>query len=414
MTRGIYLRANGEINCYCSTGEQIVLAKLPQNSFNSDFIREYYLKDKFKHIRDCMKDERLPFPIYCLKCDYFEPDEQFEPEKVETEIEWAHIEAAATCNLKCPFCVHGIPSEKRKYSREGPVLISQKFYNRLLKDIADAGLNIKWMYFSGRGEPGLHPDLWKMVKTAKGLFDTNFLVNTNGNIAYDDLIVDSGLDKIKIALESLDQATYSRYRIRGSVDRLLDLTKRIARRKEILGVKSPRIIWQKVMFNFNDSDEEFIEYQKRAIDSGVNELQFVFTWTKDSSVRRPEDFTKIFPDIEFIDWYQRFNFSIEALQSELQDVLQSKNIVSNTALISKIMRWFEFGAETRDYFDEFANLSFSDKKLYDLRKNSPYVDEYKSALKKCLFELSGLYKQKGCDKESSIYSGFSEAVNLTV
>jgi len=28
MSRGIYLRANGEINCYCSTGEQITLAKL--------------------------------------------------------------------------------------------------------------------------------------------------------------------------------------------------------------------------------------------------------------------------------------------------------------------------------------------------------------------------------------------------
>ncbi len=46
MGRGIYLRANGEINCHCSTEEQVALAELPLEgedwNFMHDFSRIYF------------------------------------------------------------------------------------------------------------------------------------------------------------------------------------------------------------------------------------------------------------------------------------------------------------------------------------------------------------------------------------
>ena len=290
-------------------------------------------------------------------------------------------------------------------------MIPVQFYNKILEDIHNAGLNIKWMYFSGRGEPGLHSDLWKMVETAKNLFDTNFLVNTNGNIKYDDMIVDSGLDKIKIAFESLYQETYGRYRVKGSVKRLLDLTQKIAERKRATDSNSPLIIWQKILFNYNDSDEELIEYQNRALEYGVDMLRIVYTWTADHSTKSPQDFPKIFPNIEFLDTYERDNIGVERMRAEFEDAFKSRHISKHIDLASKILHWFELGTETRDDYDEFATLPFADERLYALRKEDPFADEFKKILKGCLFELSAYYKKTGDDSESSSYSELSQSID---
>ncbi|WP_147819483.1 radical SAM protein [Salidesulfovibrio onnuriiensis] len=215
MTRGIYLRANGEINCYCSTGEQVTLDMLPLDRSNWHFVDDHYLKGRFRQIRTAFSKESLPFPDQCAKCNYLASQESFDASLVEREVEWLHIEPAAVCNLRCPFCVHGIPSGERTWARPKPHLLPRILYTKLLDDLKDRNMNVRWMYFSGRGEPGLHPEIWDMVAEAKSKMDTNFLVNTNGNIPYDDMIVDSGLDKIKIALDSLDPDTYSRYRRGG-------------------------------------------------------------------------------------------------------------------------------------------------------------------------------------------------------
>jgi len=403
MTRGIYLRANGEINCYCSTGEQISLVKLPLDGCNYNFVTDYYYKNKFKNIRDSIINEKLPFREYCLKCHYLDPFEKFDANKVNTEIEWVHIEATAICNLKCPFCIHGIPKKERKYSRPDPKLLPVGLYNKIIEDISSNGMNIKWMYFSGRGEPGLHPDLWRMVDIAKNKLDTNFLVNTNGNIVYDDMIVDSGLDKIKIAFDSHNQKIYSHYRINGRVNRLLKLTRMIAERKIAAKVKTPEIIWQRLMFNFNDSDEELIEYQKLAMDYGVNTLWIIYSWTDNRTLRTIDSFPKKFPNIKFIDYAEWANISMEVLNAELEKSTSENTIASYLSVIRLIMNWLKYGTVNRDRYDEFANLPISDKRIFDNIQNNPYVDDIKQAIKRSIYELSKLYKQRNEDAEHLFY-----------
>jgi wyosine [tRNA(Phe)-imidazoG37] synthetase (radical SAM superfamily) len=410
MTRGIYLRANGEINCYCSTGEQISLTKLPLDHVKYDFVADYYLKDRFRHIRDSMKENKLPFPTYCLKCNYLDPFEEFYPEEVEREIEWAHLEAAAVCNLRCPFCVHGIPKEVRNYDRSAPHLLPAALYEKVLRDVREAGLSIKWMYFSGRGEPGLHPRLWEMVAKAKDMFHTNFLVNTNGNISYTDQIVDSGLDKIKIALESLDQEIYGRYRINGKVTNIQALTEGIAGRKHKVSSSTPQVIWQKVMFNYNDSDEDLIAYQKAAARCGVDKILLVFTWTDNFSTRKPADVPNLFENIEVLDTLQRDNIPLPELRRSVADLKDRRSLPEIVWLLSRILHWFELGTENRDHYDAFANLPVYEEKLLSLRKNDPHLAEYVSAMRWCLESLADCYYQKGESDEGERYRNWADKV----
>jgi molybdenum cofactor biosynthesis enzyme MoaA len=414
MTRGIYLRANGEINCYCSTGEQISLAQLPLHSLNYNFIDDYYLNPSFQHIRQSFQDDKLPFPAYCLKCNYLEPFGEFESAKVRSEIEWAHLEAAAACNLRCPFCVHGIPFARRKYTRNGPRFLPTDLYGKLMRDTAAAGLNIKWMYFSGRGEPGLHPDLWQMVATAKNIFDTNFLVNTNGNIAFDDRILQCGLDKIKIAIDSIDAETYARYRVNGDLQKVIDLTEKISNARAKKKRAKPEIIWQKVMFNFNDSDEELLAYQQEAMTRGVDTIKFVYTWTKDFSNRRPEDLPRTFPNIEILDTLAKSKFTVAEMDYEMKRLLAQEDVPAIIRFIARILHWFELGTEDRDHYDSFASMEFSDERLYVLRKSDPLAHDYRMALKDSMVKLSEVYLNKGYTTESKKYKNFGESIPTSI
>lgn len=396
MVRGIYLRANGDINCYCSTGEQILLANIPPYSEGWNFVSDIYNNDKFTHIRESFSKNTLPFPAQCLKCNYLDPYKEYEEDKINSEIEWMHIEPSSACNLRCTFCVHGSATSQTKQHDITRKLISEESYQKILEDIRAAGMNIRWMYFSGRGEPGLHPGLWRMVRLAKKMFDTNFLVNTNGNINFSNDIVDSGLDKIKIALDSLNQDTYRRYRVGGDVNRALDLTRRIAERKKETMSTKPELIWQKVLFDYNDSKEELDHYQQQAKENGVDKLRICYTYTSGYSLSSTQDISNIFPNIEIINNRDRCDIKEEEINRSLT---HESSISLNISIIQRIYHWLELGIENRFDYNTYALLPISDIRLYSsragheefLRRITILFDQFKA--------ISTKYSSS--DKESS-------------
>ena len=256
MTRGIYLRADGMINCFCSTGELIDLAQVPFDSQDFDFINDIYWNENFRHIRDSFKKDCLPFPDICMKCKYLELYKKYEEEKAEKEIEWFHIEPASICNLKCSFCVHGDKSGHNNSKKRKPTILPRHVFKKIIDDIAKHNYSVKWGYFQGRGEPGLNPELWDMAQDIKRSVNCNFLVGSNGNIPYSDKIVLSGFDSLKIAVDSIIPEIYNRYRINGNIITIMELTKKIVAFKKKKNVKTPKIIWQKVLFDYNDSNEK--------------------------------------------------------------------------------------------------------------------------------------------------------------
>ncbi|BCS89184.1 radical SAM protein [Pseudodesulfovibrio sediminis] len=410
MTRGIYMRANGELNCFCSTGEQVTLGKLGDADDGSDFIKDIYMGKRFERIRTSMERDILPFPRQCMKCNYLQPKDNYDPAATSKTIEWMHIETSALCNLRCPFCVHGVTGD-RKPHRPKPYFLPRENWVKMLDDIKNAGLAVQWMYFSGRGEPTLHPEVWEMVQDAKTRFDTNFLMNTNGNTPFNPLIVKSGLDKIKIAIDSLDQDTYAKYRIGGKVKTMLDLTRGIAEYKAKLNVQSPTIIWQKVLFDFNSSPEEIYEYQKKAQECGVDRIRLFFTWTKGFSTHTPDDYDLFFPDIEIHNPYQKGLISADQMDLDRQNSVSSKSVPGLIKVLSDFMHWVELGTEDRIDYDRFAVLNLHSKELLSLRQDEVEGPKHLAVYRKSIRDLANLYQDLGQPGQACQYNGIADRID---
>lgn len=358
MIRGCYLRANGEMACYCGPGEEVTLAKLPVAEGDFDFIQDGYRNPAHRGVGERMRQGLLPYPAICLKCIYLEPLRDPGSDD-EQEIEWMHVEATSQCNLNCGFC---IPQKERATFREPPLYLPREAFARIVEDIARRGMRVKWMYFSGRGEPGLHPDLWEMVAMAKKRLGTDFLVNTNGNIAFDPLIVDSGLDKIKIAVDGATDDIYRRYRKGGSLDRVLNLTRSIAERKKALGCENPRIIWQYILFSHNDGDEHIAALQRLAMDCGVDEVLIKSTFTSGYSSRTLEGISRLHPALRTLDLQAMIQSKSEDLAgriSAMDAAMKAGNLDQALPLgldaAKSIFRHFVLGIERKMSYNEYGS-----------------------------------------------------------
>jgi len=336
-------------------------------------------------VRARMSEDRLPYPATCLKCIYLDMERASGVEALGEEIEWMHVEATSICNLDCPFC---IPVAERKSYRPKPHYLPSATFRKIVDDIADHGLKIKWGYFSGRGEAGLHPKVWEMTAYIKQRLGTNFMVNTAGNIPYSDLIVSSGLDKIKIAIDGADQASYETYRRGGRLKKVLAFTKKIADRKRAAGSATPKIVWQYILFSHNDSQKELVKLQELALAHGVDQMLFKSTFTQSLSTQDPAKVPRIHPDIDFLDIRKMtdapFAYIEEAYEQALTLLRENHHADAaraGIAILHRITQRFSWGSErklaynTEDTCAALGRMSRDGeaaraRRLYDYRRKA--------------------------------------------
>ncbi len=290
MTYGLYLRADGRLPCYCGAGETVTLGRF-QPGRGGDFVEDVFTKGAFARIREAQAKGMTPFPGVCEQCSYLEPDAPFVRE--EGVLRWFHLEPTMRCMLDCEWC-EGMRDDPPSLATLGMDVLAE-----VTDSLARAGYRLDKGNICGVGEPTLNPRLWDMVGRMKDRLGGDILVSTNGNGPYSEAIVPSGIDKVKIAIDSTRQEQYQRYRRHGSVARVFEFTRRIRQAREAAGASSPRLIWQYIMFDFNDSDEELLELQDAAARMGVDSLRIVYTRCSNYSTRTSEDFPRTFPDIDF-------------------------------------------------------------------------------------------------------------------
>jgi len=410
MIRGVYLRCNGEMACYCGPGEAINLGNLQPNGQNYCFIKNYYFNSKHKYIRDSIANHILPFPSSCLKCVYLKPNLQSGIEKLNNEIEWMHIETTSQCNLDCKFC---IPQAERRSFREPPYYLPIELFKKIVDDIHVNDFRVEKMYFSGRGEPCLHPHIWDMVEYAKKVLNTNFLVNTNGNIKFSEQIVNSGLDKIKIAIDGIQQEAYEKYRINGKLSKILELTKKISDYRSKTGKNNPKIIWQYILFSHNDSIEDLIEVQKKAIELGVDEILIKTTYTMDIySTLDIKTIPRIHPNVNFLDIKEMFTTNLEDINQIYEKLLELKKenrikdtIVKAIDISHNIIMGFLLGLSSKK---DYNLLGYDDTSLINLIKEgkSSKDNNLKSKIElllSCFTILSQTYHQVSQQKAANYY-----------
>lgn len=114
------------------------------------------------------------------------------------DLDWIQIGITTRCNASCNYCPHAVFGKSRPQKD-----LSMEIFKALVPAFSSANL----IYLQGWGEPLLHPDLFKMVKTAK---EKRCLagLTTNGNLLTSDKIkffVDEGLDFLSLSLAGTDE-----------------------------------------------------------------------------------------------------------------------------------------------------------------------------------------------------------------
>lgn len=174
------------------------------------------------------------------------------------------FEPTTSCNLRCPQC----PSGLRSFSRETGML-DVALYDKFIQDNYQTLLYLL-LYF--QGEPYLHKKFFDLVKLAS---DKHIYTATSTNAHYLDTnnseqTVTSGLDRLIISIDGLSDETYKKYRIGGSLEKVIEGTKNLVAAKKKLKSKTPFIIWQFIVFKHNEHEVE--EVKKLGKQLGVNQV----------------------------------------------------------------------------------------------------------------------------------------------
>jgi radical SAM protein with 4Fe4S-binding SPASM domain len=204
------------------------------------------------------------------------------------------VEPTTSCNLRCPEC----PSGLRKFTRDTG-MINLELYGKILGQLSP-DLFYLILYF--QGEPYLNPVFFRMVEEAKKK-KIYTATSTNAHFLTENLArktVESGLDRIIISLDGLDQATYEKYRVGGSIDKVIEGTKNLVRWKRELKSKTPFIILQFIVFSTNEHQVK--ELKKVARELGVDKLEL-----KTAQVYNYEQGNPLIPSKEEYARYKRHN-----------------------------------------------------------------------------------------------------------
>ena len=123
-----------------------------------------------------------------------------------------------------------------------------------------------------QGEPYLNKDFTKMVSYAS---ENNIYTATSSNAHYlndENCIatINSGLSRLIISIDGVDQESYGKYRIGGKLDKVIEGTKNLLEWREKMKSKTPYVIWQFIVFRHNENEIDDIKALAKEI--GVDKL----------------------------------------------------------------------------------------------------------------------------------------------
>ena len=138
------------------------------------------------------------------------------------------LEPTTSCNLRCPEC----PSGLRAFSR--PIGMLEPELNKTVIDQLHKELTYMTYYF--QGEPYLNKDFTEMVSyaTKHNIYtatSTNAHYLTDANCKK---TIESGLSRLIISIDGAKQESYGKYRIGGSLDKVVEGTKKMVKLKNRL------------------------------------------------------------------------------------------------------------------------------------------------------------------------------------
>ena len=183
------------------------------------------------------------------------------------------IEPAAICQLRCPECPVGRRHNVISSSRRNENLLSLDLFRRVLSEISETALVMQF-YF--QGEPLLNKDLPTMIREAHeaGLYT---IVSTNAQAMTERLaeeLVRAGLDRIIISMDGLTEASYSAYRIGGSLDKTKAAIRYLREAKQKFQISNFKFQIELQCLRLRSNEQEWPEFKRQYKALGADRLVF--------------------------------------------------------------------------------------------------------------------------------------------
>jgi MoaA/NifB/PqqE/SkfB family radical SAM enzyme len=139
------------------------------------------------------------------------------------------------------------------------------------------------------GEPFLNNDAGEMLCYAREKVPDLFIsIETNGTRVGPEMqntLVENRIDYVKFSIDGASQETYTKYRVGGIFKEVYGNMAGLVRTRNAAGADRPRIIWQYILFKWNDSDEEIRKAKRLAKEAGVDQLYWLLTHSPGASER---------------------------------------------------------------------------------------------------------------------------------
>jgi hypothetical protein len=255
-----FIKADGSMSCSCMRYWDVLADMREINA------GEFYNGAMMKFIRESFAEGYEPFD-FCNGCASRLSTHG------STDLEYKelilHIEPSNRCNLYCEACI--CTYERSTSNTPARVDLEFDLYEKLLREIAAAGLLVRRLALVGFGEPLFNSRTPDMARLGRELFPKAFIyVDTNANFGKRRAqeVANCGLNEIRLALDGIDQASYEPYRRNGEFDRALEFTRDLA--TEIGRTNSAtRALWKYILFDHNDRDDQLLAAIRMAGEIGI-------------------------------------------------------------------------------------------------------------------------------------------------
>lgn len=177
----------------------------------------------------------------------------------------ASIEPTNYCNLACPECPSGHKELTRSRGYMEPALF------RSIIDQLSPQLTYLTYYF--QGEPYLYPGFFDCVSYARS---KKIFVSTSTNAHFlsqenVEKTIRSGLNRLIVSLDGIDQETYASYRMGGNLEKVTEGIKLLTGMKKRLKSKTPYVIIQFLVLKTNQ--HQIHEIRKLGIELGADKVE---------------------------------------------------------------------------------------------------------------------------------------------
>jgi MoaA/NifB/PqqE/SkfB family radical SAM enzyme len=176
-------------------------------------------------------------------------EQQAYKQRVESYPVCLTLDAASVCQLKCPFCIHGMTSPLRPYTS-----LDWDLFKSLIDEL---GPYLFHADLDNWGEPFLNKKLLEMITYLKNQA-IRVRLSTNISLPLTEEFLEQFIrcqpDYVIISIDGFSQETYEIYRVQGDFHLAMSNLETLARLRHKLKLEKPRLVWQFLVFSFNEHE----------------------------------------------------------------------------------------------------------------------------------------------------------------